>query len=521
MEFMDRRSRSLLVQFWLTVESFKDPLESVDSDSSGDEDDVALQPSAASSQTLKEDISMVHDLYFAGNPISPALSAISPKYIQTIRSFAIQTAHPTASEERKVRRSVMLAQRQVEQDMEQDCTEFQRSDLWFRVVGDVSANARKASSTPAAAVTATKVHAPIVRRPLPENPSESFSSSSTFGMLFGSSTPGPSSSAISPTSPSASGYFSRPSQSKLELLMSPTLSTSSESRTPLFDDPNEEKVLAPDEAQVERMEAIQAALTDIIALDKDIPDDARSVNSAGRRSRNASESYLLPPRSPKGSKRRVLFDDETNVDAHSPHENEELEQSTFQLAAPGDLQLSREISRLTLKIESLTAQDRMLDTLIQKAELTGDDHELRLLRQSRAAYSRELRELSFQKSQYEQQEAANRLVAERTRVAIVNAATAEESGKSVVRYLIEVQQLAQDGTFASGWVVARRYNEFLAMHTRLKDKHALVRNLEFPGKRLVTALSGNFVDTRRTSLEKYLQVWTFLIAVYQHQLNCE
>lgn len=47
------------------------------------------------------------------------------------------------------------------------------------------------------------------------------------------------------------------------------------------------------------------------------------------------------------------------------------------------------------------------------------------------------------------------------------------------------------------------------MHTKLKDRYALVRNLDFPGKRLVTALSGSFVDTRRTALEKYMQVWLF------------
>ena len=40
MEFMDRRNRSLPVQFWLTVESFKNPLETVDSDSSGDEEEI-------------------------------------------------------------------------------------------------------------------------------------------------------------------------------------------------------------------------------------------------------------------------------------------------------------------------------------------------------------------------------------------------------------------------------------------------------------------------------------------------
>jgi len=43
MEFMDRRSRSFLVQFWLTVESFKNPLESIESDDS-DSDDLSPPP---------------------------------------------------------------------------------------------------------------------------------------------------------------------------------------------------------------------------------------------------------------------------------------------------------------------------------------------------------------------------------------------------------------------------------------------------------------------------------------------
>ena len=62
MEFMDRRGRSLLVQFWLTVESFKDPLESVDSDVSDDDEDITSIQTP--SPNLKEDISMINDLYF-------------------------------------------------------------------------------------------------------------------------------------------------------------------------------------------------------------------------------------------------------------------------------------------------------------------------------------------------------------------------------------------------------------------------------------------------------------------------
>ena len=75
MEFMDRRKRSLLVQFWLTVESFKNPLESVDSGSDNDDDDPIRDPSLT--DTLREDILMMNELYFSGPATDPALSVIS------------------------------------------------------------------------------------------------------------------------------------------------------------------------------------------------------------------------------------------------------------------------------------------------------------------------------------------------------------------------------------------------------------------------------------------------------------
>ncbi|KAG1764965.1 hypothetical protein EV702DRAFT_1213908 [Suillus placidus] len=140
------------------------------------------------------------------------------------------------------------------------------------------------------------------------------------------------------------------------------------------------------------------------------------------------------------------------------------------LAEAGDLQLSYEIERLGDKITKLEAHDAMLVTLIEKEELTGDAQELRFVQKSKPSMTRELRELHFQTTQYDQQESANRLISHRTKVSIVSSTVGEEEGKSVVRCLVEVQQLAPDGTFASGWVVARRYNAFLRMHNKLHDR---------------------------------------------------
>ncbi|TFK19973.1 structural protein MDM1 [Coprinopsis marcescibilis] len=496
MEFMDRRNRSLPVQFWLTVESFKNPLESVESDSSGDEEEF-LQD-LETSVNVKEDISMIHDLYFADPSVPSGLSSIARKHIDRIRSF-VREVDPSPASQRTVRRSVLLAQKQMERDMEQDFEEFERSELWFRAVGDAGfATQQKGLDPFAATSSATEdvnilpTHAPSRLRP--PTPSQPRASSRNIPSNQ------PMQRAVSSTS-SASAKSGQPGPSNIEVLMSPISDAFSDSsRTPLFNDPE-------DEAQREeqkRMEAIHAAVTDIMALEQEREEPLQEPGTNFDQPARAST-----PRLDKARGR--MFDDvplglEEDEGEYGEGDGDGAgESQTFQLAAPGDLQLSYEIGRLTDKINNLNAQEEMLDTLIRKAELTGDTQELVLLRKSKAAMNRDLRELEFQRQQYEQQESANKLVSDRTRVSIVSSTTAEEDGKSVVRYLVEVQQLGTDGGFSSGWVVARRYNEFLSMHTKLRERYALVRALDFPGKRLVASLAGSFLDNRKQALEKYLQ----------------
>ncbi|TBU49259.1 PhoX domain-containing protein [Dichomitus squalens] len=517
MEFMDRRQRSLLVQFWLTVESFKNPLESVDSDGSDDEDEPLLDPSQ--SATLKEDISLINELYFSSPVPDPVLSAVSKKHVDTIRSFGQDAASLTPASERRVRRSVMLAQRQVEREMEQDFEDFQRSELWFRVLADIEMNGGRGaladdgplhsrSRSPTSTRRDTEGVPAAKPGPKPGLPR----SESTPILGFPGRQPA---TPHTPTPPSQP----RPAASNLQVLMSPVDeldSSAAASRAPLFDDPED----AEQQIQAQRMDAIQAALTDIIALDKQ-----HAAAGASADSLSVQDSVLSGGTRTGREKRRLVFDDDVEEDEvegdrsreEEAEEHDKDEHGSFQLAGPGDLQLSHEIERLAGKIAKLQTQDGMLDTLIKKAELTGDAQELRLMRRSKAQLTRELRELRFQKTQYEQQESANRLLSDRTRVAIVNSTVGEEDGKQVVRYLVEVQQLAQDGSFASGWVVARRYNEFFNMHNKLRDKYVLVRNLDFPGKRLVTSLSGSFVDSRRIALEKYLQSLIAIPAVCESQ----
>ena len=496
---MDRRNRSLPVQFWLTVESFKNPLESVDSDTSGEEEEIIQDPSTFI--TVKEDISMINNLYFFDRKNYGALETISKKHIETIQEF-VKDSDPSVAAQRRVRRCVLLAQIQVERDMEQDFDDFERSELWFRAIGDAAFVGDRTHTDPFAK-----------ERDSPLDLSELSSSSNdhskhprsppTSQKQLRSDAPrmmGMKRTASSNSNPSVHSKASNYTPSNIEVLMSPVSDTSFEpSRAPLFDDPEDEL----QRAEEKRMEAIHAALTDIMASEQE-PSDGPSVE-------RKSEPLFNSVRVSERPKRRAMFEDGPSADIDT-EDVEDVERegsprlSSYQLAAPGDLQLSYEISRLGENITNLEAQDAILDTFIKKAELTGDTQELRFLTKSKSSMTRELRQLQFQKQQYEQQEVANRLISDRTKVLILSSSVAEEEGKSVVRYLVEVQQLASDGNFASGWVVARRYNEFHNMHIKLKERYVLVRNLDFPGKRLVATLSGSFLDTRRVALERYLQV---------------
>jgi len=570
MEFMDRRNRSQRVQFWLHVESFKNPLESVESGDESDDEEIlngtALAPNTGLSATIKEDMRGIYEMYFS-DPKSSLLKTINAKHVRAIQEFAQEDDSEATSatvngviKERRVRRSALLAQRQVEKEMEEDFQEFERSDLWFRAVGNLAPKkvVPPSCSPPISPMLHRATSPPLVAPPgvlLPTTPpsiphTEAQGKKITRPHFL---TPAPVPTATPPRLDTSLEVTSSGSaDSNARLLPTKTNSTPSNldllfgsaeaeegqgARAPLFADVR----TIEEEEQSQRIEAIQAALTDIIADENRYSSEAvkveRRVSAAesadGFMTRGITSDpgrpenpLLSPSNSDERTQRRRktwMFDDAEEYSYEEETDQAEAETTVgdgklrmgstgstpmaFEPALPGDLQLSYDIAKLTEKITKFQSQGVILDALMRKAELTGDAQELRILTKSKSAMARELRELTFQRAQYEQQEAENRLVPDRTKVAIVSSTSmTEEDGKQVVRYLIEVQQLATDGSFASGWIVARRYNDFFTMHQRLKEKYVAVRGLDFPGKRLVTSLSSSFVDTRRAALERYLQV---------------
>ncbi|KAG0241286.1 Intermediate filament protein [Mortierella sp. GBA43] len=193
-------------------------------------------------------------------------------------------------------------------------------------------------------------------------------------------------------------------------------------------------------------------------------------------------------------------------------------QDSVHLAAPGDLLLSDRIKRLEKDIKTAREHEDIVESMIQKAERQGRENELRILKKSKSALRREILIMEYQKTQYEVQEEENMIMPGRTSINITSSTVGHEGSKEFALYEIEVHQLAKDGSFASGWVIARRYSEFFALHQQLKEKFpSIVRQIDFPGKRGFLKLQKSFVEGRRIGLERYLRNLLHHVDVCQSQ----
>ncbi|KAM0492030.1 hypothetical protein ACHAPB_008955 [Verticillium nonalfalfae] len=204
-----------------------------------------------------------------------------------------------------------------------------------------------------------------------------------------------------------------------------------------------------------------------------------------------------------------LFGDE---DRYIPEEQDDLadesradEDDEVHEAAPGDLGLAEAIAALSNDIERLAAQDAIVDSLTRKAELTNNTAELRILRKSKASLQREMRRKELQRQQYVVQESDNSLYGRSTvRIKSIQVGR-EDDGREFALYVIEVQRNAGEKMPAATWMVTRRYSEFHELHQKLRSSVPSVRNLDFPRRRVMMKFQSEFLRKRRAALEVYLR----------------
>ncbi|KAG0649566.1 RNA methyltransferase [Hyphodiscus hymeniophilus] len=544
MEYMDRQNHMSMVQFWIVVDGFRNPLE--DDLPEDDEIPATLTPWTDADRT---DLAQINDAYLS----RPELK-VPERSKQMVRDFLKAGQDATSKQYFFARRAVLQAQTSALEVMqERYFPGFKKSDLFYKCL--TSQEAMKTQAPPASPLAPSKLDDTLHKPQLPPR-------ASTQGF-----TPKP-----SPLSRVSTKFVPRKTDLRRAAVSSSDLTAAtthlpdggSESRRsfddsspPLFDDEDfdseamnnsvhsldqEPETIVPDNNVVQAMEA---ALNNIME-DKPDAEDLRKSLFGDEDSPNSTDQPVSPlgngggsTRSSVDHKRMDLFGDKVEKpnlaslglvntssrigvftdddlfpdeekfisDEHDdPDDGKEPDvEEDIHEAAPGDLGLVEAITALTVDVDRLNAQDAVVDSLTRKAELTNNTAELRILRKSKASLQREIRRKVLQRQQYVVQESDNSLYGRSTIKIKSIMVGKEDDGREYALYVVEVQRKAGEQMPAATWTITRRYSEFHELHQRLRIKYPSVRHMDFPRRRMVMKLQTDFLHKRRTALEKYLR----------------
>lgn len=574
MEFMDRRHRSKQVQFYLTIEGLKGPLEASEAPQIAESDTQSRPVISSAIDALEQDVQLLLEVYLdSGVVICPPTDAELLRKFRDACGDVEKRASIPESVYRATRQSLFRAQAKVYEDMlVGDWPEFQRTDLYNKALSALPRRtlqtdvqrphpAHRALSTPKRGSQVATDATPLTRPRLRMQSAQSleYTSPAASRTVSAGSERSQTGSSIGREPRTDSSEHTAETLGFLTGIRNVTSIEGNAVRSPLFQDESDSMFASkasldshgdePDTvAQLQTMQAIQDALTSILADDEEnaglrktregsvssgTSDQALSSKASPERTVQRHRQRLTPPMvSPTSSKplEPILHKRTTSASTGAAKtvadstaseridygQVSDLEDS---LSLSAELQLrsvqtsqppSADLDKVRVRMPKLENQIQILGDVLERASLTSTEEEVRVLERSILSLKRELRELSFQKEQLEGQVLGSNIVFGRTTANITGTSIAQSAGKDFALYLIEVQvlenPLSYEGSLTKrGWLVTRRFSEFVQLHSALRDKYSAVRSLDFPQKRLVTSLSSSLLEHRRAGLEKYLQ----------------
>jgi hypothetical protein len=164
-------------------------------------------------------------------------------------------------------------------------------------------------------------------------------------------------------------------------------------------------------------------------------------------------------------------------------------------------------------IKRLEQQIDILNNLIDRSATRKTSYELSILQKSKNALAQELSMLVFHRDQLQLEESDSVIMPGRFQVQIPSYSVQDDdSKKPFAIYVIEITKLDQKsekgtGNINNGWIVARRYSEFHALHKKLKERFSFMNKYVFPKKSVINLfkISESLMEERKVILEKYLQ----------------
>ncbi|KAK2613046.1 tRNA (guanine-N(7)-)-methyltransferase (tRNA(m7G46)-methyltransferase) [Conoideocrella luteorostrata] len=533
MEYMDRQQLMSLVQFWLVVDGFRNPLED-----DGQEDDHDSSGHSMWTESDRLDLQQINQAYLS----KPELH-VTESSKREVRQFLEAGKSATPLQFHNARKSILKAQSAVLEEMQsQHYHGFKKSDLYYKCLA--SQETSTATMVPPAAppiqTSTSRASQPHPSKPKPISRLATSASSQI-------------------TKRTGSAADLRSTDSNPDPLTHPSrpLDEPEASSTPLFDnddadndgmvdsvhsiDQDQFPQITPDTQVVQ---AVEEALNNI--MDDEGPKTAEDLRASLFGGADESEASFLtsndrssnrdsmdstrpavaakdqekPSLSSLGlvsaaSRIGVFVDDDLfeQEDKFLPDDDEDGgasntdkdETDEVHEAAPGDLGLAEAITALSNDIDRLVAQEAVINSLTRKAELTNNTSELRILRKSKASLQREIKRKELQRQQYVVQESDNSLYG-RSTVKIKSIQVGrDEDGREFAMYVVEVLRDAGEQMPAASWLVTRRYSEFHDLHQKLRSRYPSVRHLDFPRRRVVMKFQSEFLRKRREALEKYLR----------------